>query len=170
MITHRCRSQQKSTGEIGETSFDVPMRPAHDAKLKRQRGGDENERERPPPQEGGQREAGLQQRPPLRGGTGVPAAAPPRTRASPAHPSVFTTGANFAVKQVVFASAVTDLKISTADDWSSAGQVTDQTRFFRDIWGQDLVTGRTRPSETLTHGLSDRGVARLQGTHSARSW
>ena len=108
MITRGCRSQQECTGEIGETSFDVPMRPAHDAKLKRQRGGDESERERPPPQEGGQREAGLQQRPPLRGGTGVPAAAPPRTRASPAHPSVFTTGANFAVKQVV----------TSTDDWS----------------------------------------------------
>ena len=131
MITHRCRSQQKCTGEIGETSFDVPMRPAHDAKLKRQRGGDESERERPPPQEGGQREAGLQQRPPLRGGTGVPAAAPPRTRASPAHPSVFTTGANFAVKQVVTSSC------STVDDWSQG----DQTRVFRDILGQNLTGG-----------------------------
>ena len=155
MITHRCRSQQKCTGEIGETSFDVPMRPAHDAKLKRQRGGDENERERPPPQEGGQREAGLQQRPPLRGGTGVPAAAPPRTRASPAHP---------AVEQQLCCEAADDCS------WSSAGQVTDQTRFFRDILGQNLATGRTRPSETLTHGLPDRGVTRLQGTHSARSW
>ena len=50
------------------------------------------------------------------------------------------------------------------------GQVTDQTRVFRDILGQNLVPGRTRPSETLTHGLSYRGVTRLQGTHSARSW
>lgn len=101
MITRSCRSQQTRTGEISDTSFDVPMCPAHDAKLKRQCGGDENDRERPPPQEGGQREAGLQQWPPHRGGTGVRAAAPPPSRASPAHPSAFTTGANFAVNQVV---------------------------------------------------------------------
>jgi hypothetical protein len=42
----------------------------------------------------------------------VPAAAPPRTRASPAHPSVFTTGANFAVKQVV------TRVVTSTDDWS----------------------------------------------------